>query len=44
MGLLCMIYSLLFVDDEPKIRSVAKAFLEKPGPFKVATADSVKKY
>lgn len=38
-----MIFSLLFVDDDPEICSVAKTFLEKTGPFKVTTSESVKK-
>jgi len=38
-----MIYSLLFVDDDSEICEVARAFLEKTGPFKVTTSDTVKK-
>lgn len=38
-----MIYSLLFIDDDLEICSVAKTFLEKTGSFKVTTADSVRK-
>ena len=38
-----MMYSLLFVDDDLEICSVAKTFLEKKGPFQVATSDSVQK-
>lgn len=38
-----MIYTLLFVDDDPEICSIAKAFLEKTGPFNVTTTDSVQK-
>ena len=38
-----MIFSLLFVDDDPEIFSIAKTFLEKTGPFKVTTSESVKK-
>lgn len=37
-----MIYSLLFVDDDEEICTVAKTFLEKTDAFKVVTADSVK--
>ncbi|HPP78745.1 PAS domain S-box protein [Methanospirillum sp.] len=38
-----MDYSLLFVDDDSEICEVARAFLEKTGPFKVTTSDTVKK-
>lgn len=37
-----MSYSLLFVDDDKEICTIAKSFLEKTDSFKVATADSVK--
>ena len=37
-----MVYSVLFIDDDPEICSIAKAFLEKTGSFKVTTSDSVK--
>ena len=38
-----MIYSLLFVDDDSEICSISRAFLEKTGPFKVTTSDTVKR-
>lgn len=37
-----MIYSLLFVDDDREICTIAKSFLEKTEVFRVFTADSVK--